>query len=593
MDTVFDQSLGKTPDMKFSLIFTFFKLLLITAVSGQFLVSTLAAVENDPFEYPIAFDSTAFYEHLIRLTKTHPANPVPYRADIQFGNHTEIVDTADRSYQLWTDMIDQANEHIHILTFFIEDDVSFNGLEPAPCEGAPQVFSHNRIMCKLWQAADRGVKVRFITDSVGNQEAGAGVGGEKLVTALTYHPNVDVINFNPVLAYTGARKLLWQEHRVWLWALNRIHAKLMVTDGRRAITGGRNIGANYMKPAPMNQPGWGSRIYGNPEDYKYRDTEVYIEGPGVAGIQKVFLRNWLEFSQWEATISERDRKWSLFDPRTWVSKGRCTQQVYYRIPYYCKLDQSRLAEVNHVNELLSDEEFFPELLPQGNVKLIFIDSAPVRAGEIPRNPLANPLDTKNPLANKVGQAIENPKIDPFRGLSIGERLYIALINNSQDLIQITNPYFILNAALRRALEHALARGVEVQVFTNSYASSNPKEIWQCSARDVNRLMKAGAKFFQWTSQTGMMHAKTAIFDRQMVVVGSFNFDGVSYNTNFESLAIMSGSTVVDQLTDVWYLDLENSQTEALTLEMLKNRAEAIGLNQDFSNAICDSFGALL
>ncbi|MFW7378422.1 MAG: phospholipase D-like domain-containing protein [Oligoflexus sp.] len=580
--------------MTFFKCVTFMSLVLLTSLANDLLARTTYTTAHDvAFAGNVGFDHPEFYEHLSRLTRTHPATPTPFQADFARVSATEIVDTANRSYELWADMIDRAEDHIHIFTFFIEDDVDFNDLKPTPCPGAPQVFDRSRIMCKVWLAAERGVQVRLITDSLGNQKAGSGVGGEKIVTALTEHPNADVINFNPLLAYTGARQLLWKNHKVWLWAQNRIHVKLMVTDGRRAITGGRNIGANYMKPAPKDQTNWGPRVYSNPQDSKYRDSEVYVEGPGVAAIQKVFLRNWLEFSEWEVTISDQDRKWSVFDPRTWLAKGRCTQQVYYRIPYYCKPEDNRLAGISDIAQLMGDREFFPILAPQGSTDLLFIDSAPVRAGEIPRNPLANPEDTRSPLANRLGEALEHPTVDDYRGLSVGERLYLALIQHSQKQILLTNPYFILNEPLRRSLNQAIERGVDVKVLTNSYGSSNPTEIWQCSASDMKHFLDQGVEFYQWTSDTGMMHAKTAIFDHEMAIVGSFNFDGVSYNNNFESLAVMTGADLIDQLHKVWTIDIHHPLTKRLETTDLAQKARDIGLDADYSNAVCDNLGALL
>lgn len=576
--------------MKYQKAFCAFSFL----ISSRFAFSTdkltLSKAAEDSAEQVPRLDDEEFKEYLSSLTATHLASPAPFQGHFAPSNLTEIVDTAHHSYELWADMIDHAQYHIHIFTYFIEDDVWYNGLQPVPCPAGPEVLERSQMSCKIWQAAERGVKVRIIADSAGNLNTSPGVGGEKILNALAEHENVDLINFNPMLAYSGARDYLWEEHRVWLWAQSRNHVKLMVTDGQRAITGGRNIGANYMKPIPEDQRSWDPRV-GSDEDHKYRDTEVYIEGPGVAQVQRVFFRNWFELSEWEITISENSQ--SLFNPIHWWLLGPCIQNVFYGVPYYCKPSDPELASVTDVAELLTNSEFFPVLPEKGDASVLFIDSAPMRAGEIPENHLADPEDTPSTLTNALASFLDDSRIEGYQGLSIGERLYIALIENSREQIKISNPYINLNRYIRKALKDALNRGVEIQIFTNSYQSANPQDIWPCSVKDIKLLLENGAEFYQWLSEAGMMHSKTAVFDDQIAIVGSFNFDGVSFNNNLESLAIMTGKNIIDQLNISWQLDITSHATATLGITELLEQAAEIGLNEDFSNVTCDNLGALM
>ncbi|MFW7378548.1 MAG: phospholipase D-like domain-containing protein [Oligoflexus sp.] len=51
----------------------------------------------------------------------------------------------------------------------------------------------------------------------------------------------------------------------------------------------------------------------------------------------------------------------------------------------------------------------------------------------------------------------------------------------------------------------------------------------------------------------MMHTKTAIFDDEVAFVSSFNFDGISFDSNAEVIAILRGADSVSQALDIWQM----------------------------------------
>ena len=77
----------------------------------------------------------------------------------------------------------------------------------------------------------------------------------------------------------------------------RDHRKILVVDGKIAITGGVNISQVYS-----------SRFFGGaPEDetqFPWRDTDIQVKGPAVAEFQKIFLRAWEK--QEGPSLSESD-----------------------------------------------------------------------------------------------------------------------------------------------------------------------------------------------------------------------------------------------------------------------------------------------
>ncbi len=123
---------------------------------------------------------------------------------------------------------------------------------------------------ELLRKRSEGVLVRLVYDSVGCIRT-PGSFFERLRDG-----GIQVVEFNPVdPTQAGSR-----------WRLtNRDHRKILVVDGRVAITGGVNISQEYS-----------SRISGRGDDRPgktaWRDTDVQIEGPAVAEFGKLFRDTW-------------------------------------------------------------------------------------------------------------------------------------------------------------------------------------------------------------------------------------------------------------------------------------------------------------
>lgn len=119
-----------------------------------------------------------------------------------------------------------------------------------------------------------GVRVNVIYDSVGC-----------LDTPVEFFDRlrdggIQVLEFNPINP-ANVRK------REWLLN-NRDHRKLLVVDGRIAFLGGINISESYSSGSFSRSS---KRKHGKSEA-GWRDTQIQIEGPVVAELQKDFLATW-------------------------------------------------------------------------------------------------------------------------------------------------------------------------------------------------------------------------------------------------------------------------------------------------------------
>ena len=170
------------------------------------------------------------------------------------GNKVELLQDGPGTYRAMFAAIDAARDHINMETYILEDDEV-----------------GRRFADALIAKQQQGVQVNLIHDGVGTLATPA-----EFFTRLA-DAGVKVLEFNPVNPL-GA-KAGWDVNQ-------RDHRKLLVVDGKTAFLGGINISSVYSsgsfsrgaRSAPGG-PGW-------------RDTDLQIDGPVVAELQKLFLETW-------------------------------------------------------------------------------------------------------------------------------------------------------------------------------------------------------------------------------------------------------------------------------------------------------------
>jgi len=115
-----------------------------------------------------------------------------------------------------------------------------------------------------------GLQVNLIYDSLGCYSTPVGF-FQRLRDG-----GIQVVEFNP--------KNPLKTHGKWRLAKSD-HRKILIVDGRVAITGGINISQDYLSgPSGVGD----EKVAQMP----WRDTDVQIEGPAVAEFQKLFLDTW-------------------------------------------------------------------------------------------------------------------------------------------------------------------------------------------------------------------------------------------------------------------------------------------------------------
>src|SRR5262249_27526982 len=117
------------------------------------------------------------------------------------------------------------------------------------------------------------------------------------------------------------------------------------------------------------------------------------------------------------------------------------------------------------------------------------------------------------------------------------RFYLHAMRRARKFIRIMNPYFIPDRGIRRVLNNAIKRGVEVAVVV---PEKNDLRSVQFAGHHVfGTLLKAGVRIFEWPER--MLHAKAAVVDGIWSTIGSYNLDARSLFHNLEVvLCIVDG-----------------------------------------------------
>jgi cardiolipin synthase A/B len=133
-------------------------------------------------------------------------------------------------------------------------------------------------------------------------------------------------------------------------------------------------------------------------------------------------------------------------------------------------------------------------------------------------------------------------------------LLIAL-NAARQSIRITNPYFLLDAAMTEAVRGRLRHGVSVEVLVPG--TIDHKFVRQASRATWGPLLEAGVKMYEYTP--ALLHAKTVVIDGRWATIGSANFDPRSLALCQELNVVVYDRAVAGRLEGVFKADVAHAR----------------------------------
>ncbi|MDB5828605.1 MAG: phospholipase [Variovorax sp.] len=360
----------------------------------------------------------------------------------------------------------------------------------------------------LRDAAARGVRVRLLMDDLYTS------GEDELLLGLSATPNVELRLFNPFPAWRSGLLNRFTASLFDFARVNRrMHNKLFIVDGAMGVAGGRNIGNQYF-----------TRTAGQ----NFIDLDTFVTGALIPRLGDLFDQYWNSIyvrpvGEVVQTSLSRDELQSRFDAMT----GPATTPPPPPPAPNDVLGYGALSEEfggASLNLIWATAEAYADAPERVIGKQVTYGGVPL-------------LDVDSVRYNVVEQ-----------------------MRRSRSEVTLVSPYLIPGKAGIEVMREIRGRNVKITVITNSLAATDEPVVHTGYRRYRADMLRLGADLYELSSvrtrqsvrlglfgtTIGRLHAKSAIFDRSTLFVGSMNFDPRSETHNTEIGLIIHSPEMAEQ-----------------------------------------------
>lgn len=411
-----------------------------------------------------------------------------------------LLDKGEESL-LWRGVLtEQAEKGIDIQTFIWSDD-------NVGTIGA----------ARLLQAAQRGVRIRVLLDSVTLD-----VDSDYLVW-LNDHPNISIRLYNPLSQpdapiVSKAAAFLSSFHRL----NRRMHNKIFLVDGTVVLLGGRNNADEY---------------YDMHAEMNFRDRDLLVVGDVLQETRRGFDAYWN--SDWAVDLQ-------LILPAKVNPQERTA--YFQELESYSQDPQNFPPRFKHALKQTEESlQRLPGHLSWGKAEIVY---------DIPG---------------------KNEQMSSLRGYGkTGEFLTQTLLQAENEVL-VETPYMVTMPGTLELFSRLQERGVLVRVLTDSMASAEDDLVFSAYKRQRRSILKRGVKMCELRPDAALretvferfqgmeelpgisLHAKTAVVDRTTLLIGSFNLDPRSTHINTEHVFRIESPELAEQVAEIIIsdMDLEN------------------------------------
>ncbi|MFC1516309.1 phospholipase D-like domain-containing protein, partial [Thermodesulfobacteriota bacterium] len=314
----------------------------------------------------------------------------------------------------------------------------------------------------------------------------------------------------------------------------RMHNKSFTVDNKVTILGGRNIGNEYFEADP---------------GLAFADLDVLAVGPAARAVSIAFDRYWN--SELAYPIS--------------VLKGEP--------PTPEEIEQKRQAINDFVAQQV-DSEYLEALRNSDLADKIRNDTIVFHWGE---------ADVIYDQPEKILHDFDkteyhlSPKLEPY------------LEGVEKELI-IFSPYFVPGKSGTAFLTKLAEQGVRVRILTNSLASNDVGIVHAGYAKYRKALLRGGVELYEMNkkltreqrkekkgtggSSKASLHAKSFVFDREQVFIGSLNLDPRAVVHNTEIGVVFSSEDIATEMSD-WFDQNVDRLSFRLELKKTGNNSEKL------------------
>lgn len=394
---------------------------------------------------------------------------------------------------------------------------------------------------ELLKAARRGVRVKVLVDQLGLMGK-----GPRLEMGAVAHANIEIKIYNPVLNKAHINYLEMLEGALFQFGtLNqRMHNKVMVVDGRIAITGGRNVEDKYFDMDPI---------------YNFKDLDVLVVGPVVRDMAQSFQQYWNH----ELSVYVQDL----------TDIGRKLVGITHTKPVQKLLNAPVVSRLEKFDRQASDHEY---------IKRLFVSTAMEVHGRVEfyadvpgKTEKGAPLSksTLSARENLFQQAnhslvIQTPYL-VFSDFALGQFERIRKQYPDLDIVISTNslaatdnfPVYANSLKQKKHLIHDL----NIQIFEFKpipgsvlVMNRNYDQLTREKQKVPNNILEKISNIWRNLSpgpRTGL-HGKSFVVNGRIAWIGSHNFDPRSDNLNTEAALVVWNERVAQALQKSILFDTE-------------------------------------
>jgi putative cardiolipin synthase len=355
---------------------------------------------------------------------------------------------------------------------------------------------------QLLKAADRGVRVRLLVDDMDleGKDLGASV--------LDSHPNMEVRLFNPFSRKTSRiSQFVTRAGSV----TRRMHNKSFTVDNQITILGGRNMGNEYFDADP---------------ELAFSDLDVMSIGPVAREVSTAFDLYWNSELAYPVSVL--------------IEKPPTTEEI--------KEMRQKLTEF----VVSQSDSAYLQALRNSNL-----------ANEIRQNIVRFDWGEAVVLYDQPDKILHDldeseyhlvPKLKPYA-------------EGVKEELIIFSPYFVPGKPGTAFLNQLAQRGVRVRILTNSLASNDVTIVHAGYSKYRKDLLRSGVELYELNeklnpkerrekkgdgdSSKASLHAKSFVFDRKRVFIGSLNLDPRAVVHNTEIGVVLESAEIATRMSD-WF-----------------------------------------
>ena len=363
----------------------------------------------------------------------------------------------------------------------------------------------NLFAMRLYQAAERGVRVRILVDDLLVLE------DDETIATLNLHPNIEVSIFNPWLGRDTTVGRGFEFLKSMERLNQRMHNKLMVADNHVAIVGGRNIGDDY---------------YGLFHRYNFRDMDVIAIGPIAMDVSRAF-----------------DLYWNA----DWAYRGETFATKKTRVDNLPGLIEKAEKKLLSKQELLAPFGLEPRSW-EGHLMLLENEASPGRAWVVYDDPPTSVMGSQVRMAEKIDDLNididkellianayfipEEEDVEEFRRL-VKAGVRVRILTNSLG----SNDVAIVNSGYKLWRRPVVEAGVELYEFRHD-----------AEDREISEDPRIKSKFLS-------LHSKVIVVDRKTSLVGSLNLDPRALKIHTEMGLVIEDPVLGEELANIIERDM--------------------------------------